>query len=87
MLIKDKQLSFGNKLKSKFRVRIIKVNDRNQKFERQNHQGADQDVDTDEDNMKFGMSQLKLELSQAISDFQKGSDAISQINNLVNDFQ
>jgi len=40
------------------------------------HQGADQDCDTDEENLEYGRSQLLDELRSAISEYQKDHKAI-----------
>ncbi len=53
-----------------------------QKLETRTHQGADQDVDTDEDNLKSGITQLHDELQKAIQDFQANPSCIVDINNL-----
>lgn len=43
---------------------------------------ADQDVDTDEDNMKQGKQSLLAELESAILEFQKDSDAIEHFDHI-----
>eukprot|EP00347_Sterkiella_histriomuscorum_P023620 403333966 len=73
MLFKEKNLSFNRAVKQRFK-----------KLEVKTHQDCDQDVDTDEDNLKLGINQLRDHLEQAISQFQKDSKAVEQINNILN---
>jgi len=72
LLIQETDLPFATSIKTQFK-----------KNEQLKHSGADQDVDTDEDNVIFGKDSLLAELRLAILSYQKdGKDALSQITNL-----
>lgn len=53
-------------------------------YEKTQHKGADQDVDTDEDNIEYGKSSLIEDLRKQIKLYQADAEyAIQQINNIT----
>ncbi|CDW90336.1 UNKNOWN [Stylonychia lemnae] len=72
ILLKEKNLGFSKAIQNRFK-----------KLEQKTHQGVDQDVDTDEENLIGQTDQLKEQVQNAILNFQKEANAIEQINNLM----
>ena len=52
-------------------------------FEEEIHQGADQDVDTDEENVESVKSSSLKQLSQAIDEYQREPKAVEKIFNTI----
>ena len=53
-------------------------------YEKTQHKGADQDVDTDDDNIEYGKSSLIDDLRKQIKLYQADAEyAIKQINNIT----
>ena len=52
-------------------------------FEEEIHQGADQDVDTDEENVESVKSSSLKQLSQAIDEYQRDPKAVDKIFNTI----
>ena len=46
------------------------------------HDEDDQDVETDNENLKYGVGELRKELLSAVSAFTKAADPIDQVSNL-----
>ena len=52
-------------------------------FEEEIHQGADQDVDTDDENVESVKSSSLKQLSQAIDEYQRDPKAVEKIFNVI----
>ena len=52
-------------------------------FEEEIHHGADQDVDTDEENVESARSTSLKQLTQAIDEYQRDPKAVDKISNVI----
>ena len=52
-------------------------------FEEENHHGADQDVDTDEENVESAKSTSIRQLGEAIEEYQRDPKAVEKIFNMI----
>lgn len=62
-LYKEKSLPWGQDIENMFK-----------EYEASQHKGADQDVDTDEDNLDYGRSTLLSDLKKAVNRYQTDPD-------------